>query len=96
MKTVVRSKSDTKFIIEYKYVTEALNLNINKLKTDYVKKGQLLPKTNIVKARTSKETKTKKSNSYVLIIFYRGCTGKRINRRIKKKFYYFKFSNAMF
>ena len=63
MKTVVRSKSDTKLIIEYKYVSEALNLNINKLKTDYVKKGQLLPKTNILKVKTSNKTKTlQKSN----------------------------------
>jgi len=49
MKKIIRSKSDTKLIIEYKLVAETLNANINKLKTNYIKKGHLLPKATIMK-----------------------------------------------
>ena len=60
MKKLIRSKSDTKLILEYKVVSEALNTNLAKLKTDYLKKGHLLPRSSIFKKKKSCSKKSTK------------------------------------
>ena len=49
--------------MEYKLVSETLNTNINRLKTDYLKTGHLLPKAYIFKKRTTKKSSSIKKKS---------------------------------
>ena len=66
MKKLIRSKSDTKLITDYKLVSESLNTNINNLKTDYLKKGHLLPKSSIfTKRKYTKRSNTNKNSNII-------------------------------